>query len=141
MLVDEIGDESVEVSDLHRRYLTELARVIDAVGLDTVANATGIERERLTALPERDRSLTVAEATAILGCDDEYPDPDVMRQEVRDHLMLEMSSAVVDVDALSSALGGDFGPRDYQQMIEGRMPMPLREYARIYRYVEAKNPY
>ena len=64
-----------------------------------------------------------------------------IRQEARDHLLLRMSSAVVDVDALATALDGEFGPRDYQQMIEGELSMPLAEYARIYLYVERQNPF
>jgi hypothetical protein len=142
MLVESIGDiEDIDVGDLHRRYRRELGDVIETVGVETVARETGIARERLALLPAEDPGLTLADAAAILSTAPDRPDAGSIRQEVRDHLLLTMSSAVVDVDALATAMGGDLEPRDYQQMIEGTMAMPLAEYARIRYYLETKNPY
>lgn len=142
MLVEPIDDVAdIDVQDLHRRYRRELGRVIDAEGVETVARGTGIAPDRLAALPEEDPGLTLADAASILATAVDQPDAESIRQEARDHLLLTMSSAVVDVDALATAMGGDLEPRDYQQMIEGHMAMPLAEYARIRYYLETKNPY
>lgn len=133
--------DEIDPGDLHREYRRELGRVLESEGVETVAKATGIGRERLDQLPDGDPGLTLDEATAILATREGSPDAGTLRQEARDHLLLTMSSAVVDVDALASAMGGDLGPQEYQQMIEGRMAMPLGEFARIRYYVASKNPF
>lgn len=141
MLVEPIDDpETIEAGDLHRQYLEELAAAIAKVGADQVAEETGIDVARLDSLPDTNSGFTVAEAAEILAASGADGHGESLRQEVRDHLLLRMSSAVVDVDALAAALPGEFGPRDYQQMIEGERPMPLAEYARIYLHVERQNP-
>ena len=139
MLVEEIEDD-IDAQDLERRYRLGLADIVSAVGIDEAAERTGIDPDRLETIGEDGSAFTVTEATAILSLVEDRT-PEEIRRDVSDHLKLEMSSAVVDVDAIASALDGDLEPKDYQQMIEGRIPMPLSEYARIYRYVESKNPF
>lgn len=142
MLAEPIDDPAaIEPADLHRQYRERLAAVIEEAGSAAVAEETGIATDRLESLPDVDPGLTIADAADILAVDGEAGPSESIRQEARDHLLLGMSSAVVDVDALAGALSGEFGPRDYQQMIEGEMPMPLGEYARIYLYVERQNPF
>lgn len=142
MLVEPIADPgAIEPADLHRGYRERLAAVIEEVGTAAVAEQTGIPSDRLESLPDADPGLTLAETAEILGVGGEAGASESLGQEARDHLLLRMSSAVVDVDALAAALDGEFGPRDYQQMIEGEMPMSLAEYARIYLYVEQQNPF
>jgi len=85
--------------------------------------------------------LTVEEAAGVLGTSDDYPVAEDLLLEVRDHLMLQMSSAVMDVEALASGLDDDYDAKEIQQKLEGRQPMTLAEYARIHRYVAAENPY
>lgn len=137
----EVATADLTVEELHTRYLEELDRVVRSAGLVTAAAVTGLDRSRLEALPGQDAGLTLAEASAVLALDPEHGDAEQIRREIRDRLILAMSSAVIDVEALSSAMGGDLGPQEYQQMIEGRTPLPLREYARIYHYVLSRSPY
>ncbi len=139
MLVEDI-EEGVDAATLEQRYRRDLASRIDRLGVETVADATDIDAERLERVDDPGTPLTLQEVTAILAVDSDRSAEAIM-QDVRDHLMLEMSSAVVDVDALAVKLDGDLEPRDYQQMIEGRMEMPLTVYARVYRYVQSENPF
>ena len=142
MLTDAIEDAAdIDGETLLVRYRERLWTIVDQEGVDEVAAETGIDRARLRGLSDTDTSLTVTEAASILALADETRDAETIRLEARDHLLLGMSSAVVDVDALASHLPGDYGPRDYQQMIEGGMAMPLGTYAQVYRYVESQNPY
>jgi hypothetical protein len=132
----------VTAEDLQRRYERGVAAVVEAVGVAEAASETGVETERLEALLDgEDAELTVEEAAALLALSAEHPEADDIVLEVRDELMLGMSSAVMDVDALASSLPGDLGPREIQQKIEGRQPMTLAEYARIRHRVAAENPY
>ncbi|MFB6105484.1 MAG: DUF5791 family protein [Halobacteriaceae archaeon] len=125
-------------------YESALADVVDAVGAATVTAETGVDRERLDALVAGESpAVTVAEAAAILGCSADWPDAETVELEVRDHIMLQMSSAVLDVEAVETGLRDetDLDARTIQQKIEGRQPMTLDEYAAIHHFVASENPY
>lgn len=142
MLTDAVDDAAdIDPETLHERYVSELAVLLEDHGISAVAERTGIDLDRLRALPERDPDLTLEETASILAATGAYPDTETAVQDVRDHLLIRMSSAIVDVDALAVALDDDLGPQEYQQKIEGRMETTLSEYARIYHYVESENPY
>lgn len=77
-------------------------------------------------------SVTLSDAAAVLGADPDRPDETAIAVEARDILLLGMTTAVLDVDTLSSALDGRLEPKEIQQKLEGRHPMTLREYAAIH---------
>jgi hypothetical protein len=43
-----------------------------------------------------------------------------------------MTTAVLDVDGLASAIDGAIEPKEIQQKVEGRQPISLREYALLH---------
>lgn len=134
---EETTDEAVRAD-----YEATLAAVVEAEGVDAVAADSGVASEVLDALAAGESpELTVEEAAGVLGTSDDYPVAEDLLLEVRDHLMLQMSSAVMDVEALASGLDDDYDAKEIQQKLEGRQPMTLAEYARIHRYVAAENPY
>ncbi|SEW07188.1 DUF5791 family protein [Halobacterium jilantaiense] len=134
---EETTDEAV-----HADYEATLAAVVEAGDIDAVAAESGVDSDVLDALAAGESpELTVEEAAGILGTSDDYPAADDLLLEVQDHLMLQMSSAVMDVEALASGLDDDYDAKELQQKLEGRQPMTLAEYARIHRYVAAENPY
>ena len=143
MLTDEIADpDAVTPEELRAEYLSTLRAVVESVGADAVAEQSGIATERLDALVAGESlTFTLEEAAAILGTSDDWPAAEDVVLEVRDHLMLQMSSAVMDVDALAAGLDSDLDPKEIQQKIEGRQPMTLAEYARIHRHIASENPY
>ena len=143
MLADEIPDpEDVTPAELRAEYEAALARAVESEGVDVAAEASGVERERLDALVAGESpEFTVEEAASVLALSEERPDAEGIVLEVRDNLMLQMSSAVMDVDSLAAGLEGDLDPKEIQQKIEGRQPMTLDEYARIHRHVASENPY
>jgi hypothetical protein len=143
MLADEIADpEDVTPAELRAEYEDALARVVEREGVETAAAESGVEAERLDALVAGESpEVTVEEAAALLALSEEWPDAEGIVLEVRDNLMLQMSSAVMDVDSLAAGLDGDLDPKEIQQKIEGRQPMTLAEYARIYRHIASENPY
>lgn len=142
MLTDEIADpEATSPGALRARYERELADVVERVGVEEAAAESGVDRETLDALAAGESpEVTVAEAASLYALGDER-DADAILAEVRDHLMLQMSSAVVDVDALAAGIDADLDPKEVQQKIEGRQPMTLAEYARVHRFVAAENPF
>lgn len=143
MLTDEIADpDAVTPEELRGEYLLTLAAVVESVGVETAAEQSGVGVERLEALLAGESlTFTLEEAAAILATSDDWPAAEDIVLEVRDHVMLQMSSAVMDVDALAAGLDADLDPKEIQQKIEGRQPMTLAEYARIYRHIASENPY
>lgn len=133
MFVDDISDvDETSPAQLRREYEQRLLDAIDEIGFDTVAERTEIDENTLSALQERaSPEITVEQAAAILGQTDAWPDAETLLLELRDSVMLQMSSAVMDVDTLSVALDANLGPTELQQRIEGRHPMTLAEYAEV----------
>jgi hypothetical protein len=80
--------------------------------------------------------LTVEAAAAILGTDPDLPDGETVAAEARDLLLLGMTTAVVDVDAVAAGLDIDIDPKEVQQKVEGRHPMTLAEYAHVHAFLE-----
>ena len=132
---DGAGDRSPDA--LRQEYESLLAETVRAVGLETVATATDIGQTRLQALLDGDSpALTVSEAAAILATDEDRPDAETIAAEARDILLMGMSIAVLDVEALASALDDRLEPNEIQQKVEGRQPLSLGEYALLHSTIE-----
>jgi hypothetical protein len=139
MLQEPIDPDSVTVEELCDRYVTGVRDAVAAVGAEVAVGETPVDADRVDALLEgRDGGeLTVEEAARLLALAD-GDDADAVLAEVRDHLMLSMSTAVLDVDAIAANLDGELSAREIQAKMEGRLPMTLREYARIHHYVASQ---
>ena len=124
---------------LHDAYETELRSVIDAHGVDTVASEADVSAETIESLLDGGSpSLTLSEAAAILAVDDDAPDADAIVQEIRDRLLMGMTTGVVDVDTIASNVDLDLSGQEVQQAIEGRIPMTLDELAAIHGYIAGR---
>jgi hypothetical protein len=139
MLQDPIDADTVTPEELCDRYVGAVRDAVAAAGAGTAADRTGVDADRLEALLEGEAGgeWTVEEAANLLALT-EGVDPEVVLAEVRDHLMLSMSTAVLDVDAVAANLDGELSAREIQAKMEGRLPMTLREYARIHHYVASQ---
>jgi hypothetical protein len=136
-LFDSAGDLSS--AELRRTYDDRLVETIEAVGLDRVASRTDVDRDRLTALTDgHSPEITLGEAATILGTDEELPDAETIEAEARDILLMGMSMAVLDVEAIAAGIQDELTPKEIQQKAEGRHPLPLDEYALLHSYIENK---
>jgi len=143
MLTEEIADPgATSPSELREEYLAAVARAIADVGAERVAADTDLPPARVDAIAAGTAgAVTLEETAAVLACAPDYPAADDYLLELRDHLMLEMSSAVVDVDDLTRGIESDLDPKEIQQKVEGRRGMTLSEYARIAHYLASENPW
>lgn len=141
MLYDAVEEPaSLDTAELRAAYERELAAVVDAEGVDAVAEETGIDRERLDGLDSGEPSdLTLSEAAAVLAVSEEYPDSEAIVMEVRDHLLLSMTTGVVDVDTLAAGIDPDLTGQEVQQAIEGRNRMTLSQLAAIQHFLAERN--
>jgi len=143
MLTDTVADAAaIAHGELRGRYEAALAEVVATIGAETVVDETGLDAETVADIEaENGDAYTVSDAAAVLALEDGAPDAEGYLLELRDHLMLQMSSAVLDVDAVAAGLETELTPREIQQKIEGRQSMTLAEYAEIHRFIAAENPY
>ncbi|MFD1640762.1 DUF5791 family protein [Halohasta litorea] len=139
-----LHDAAEQVSDLspdalQTAYEDSLQSTVETVGTETVADETGLGVDRLTALLAGDGAdLTVQEAAAILAVDPDEPDADAIVFELRDHLLMGMTTAVLDVDTIAANIDVDLTAQEVQQAIEGRIEMTLPQLAAIQSVIDGR---
>jgi hypothetical protein len=141
MLYDAADDpETLSTDELLATYAAELQAVVDDVGADTVVAETDLDRETVEAVAAGDvADLTVEEAATVLAVSSDYPDQRGIVLEVRDHLLMGMTTAVLDVDTIAANIDVDLTGQEVQQAIEGRTPMTLGEFAAIHRLIAERS--
>jgi hypothetical protein len=133
---DTAGEMSAE--ELQNVYERRLAETIEQTGESAVQEETSVDEETIAALVAGESpELTLEAAAEILATDPELPDADSIVAEARDILLMGMSIAVLDVEAVASGINDEMDPKEIQQKAEGRFPMMLDEYALIHSYIEA----
>ncbi|WP_436927850.1 DUF5791 family protein [Halosimplex amylolyticum] len=125
--------------ELRSAYGEALAATVEAVGVDTVVERSGVDRDVVEAVAAGDEpELTLEAAAAILSADPERPDGETLKMDALDVLLMGMTTAVVDVDAVATGLDDEMGPKEIQQKVEGRYPITLGEYAAIHHFLESR---
>ncbi|MBX0286103.1 DUF5791 family protein [Haloarcula salinisoli] len=131
------GEQSPEA--LRSAYGSVLAETVASVGADTVVDETELDRETVEAVADGEvAQLSLSDAMAVLATDPDQPDADTLQAEAQDILLMGMTTAVMDVEALASGIDSQLEPKEIQQKIEGRYPMTLEEYALLHSYIESQ---
>ena len=126
-------------AELRELYEAELLAVVDRHGLEAVAAASDVDEATLCALRDGDSpELELEAAASVLAVADDAPDADTIATVSRDALLMGMTTAVLDVEAVESGLDGELEAREIQSKIEGRFPMTLEEFALLHRYIESR---
>jgi hypothetical protein len=126
-------------TELYNRYISEIRTVIDEHGIETVAESSGVDPATLRKLSDGESpELTLEDGAAILATPDDSLDGETIATIARDELLMGMTTAVLDVEAVESGLGGDLEAREIQAKVEGRFPMTLREFALLYQYIDGE---
>ncbi|SDJ83319.1 DUF5791 family protein [Natronorubrum texcoconense] len=119
-------------ADLRAEYEDDLRAVVDQHGADAVAEQTDVDRDAAEALLESESpDLTIAEVAQIQSLEAGEPEPDEMVTIACEHLLLGMSTAVLDVDSIESELEIELDAKEVQQKLEQRAPMSLEEFVHI----------
>lgn len=142
MLHDVVSDPGdLDAEELYVRYLAELAAVVEDAGVETVAAETGLDRETLRAIRDREASeLTLEDAAAVFAVRADAPDAADVAALARDELLLGMTNAVMDVERVAAAVDGRLEPKEIQSKVEGRYPMTLREFAMLRHHIDREGP-
>jgi tartrate dehydratase beta subunit/fumarate hydratase class I family protein len=137
MLHDVVADPGERSpAELRAEYDSLLQSVVDSVGVDRVVAETDLSDETVEALAAGESiELTVSAAAAVLGLSEDVPDAEVVVLELRDHLLMGMTTGVLDVDTIAAEIDVDLTGQEVQQALEGRTEMTLDELAAIHRFV------
>ena len=136
-----VADDAAELSaaGLQTAYETRLQEILDTVGVETADAETDLDRDTLAGVADGEAAdLTLTEAAAIAALDDEFPDAEAIVLETRDHLLMGMTTAVLDVDAIAANLDVGLTGQEVQQAIEGRVEMTVAELAAIQSVIEQR---
>lgn len=124
---------------LRAAYYEELAAVVTDLGVDTVVGGTGLDRATVEAVADGETpELTLEEATEILALAEGAPSAEDIAWEVRDHLLVGMTSAVLDVDTIARESDIELDAKEIQQAIEGRLPTTLAQFAEIQAFIDGR---
>lgn len=119
------------------RYESLLAEAVEDADDDALADA-GVDADAIESMRVGEGADVAVEDAAAAVAAADGRDPDALLAEVRDRLLLGMSSAMLDVDRIAADVDGDLDPKEIQAKVEGRHSMTVEEYARIHHYVATK---
>lgn len=141
MIRDRFDARELSPSELRAAYDEALREVIETVGAEAVSRETDIDLATVEAIADGESpDITLSEAVSILGLGEDLPDREGILVEARDILLMGMSTAVLDVEAIASGIDDALDPKEIQQKVEGRYPMQLDEYALLQSYIESEKP-
>ncbi|MCT9095823.1 DUF5791 family protein [Haloarchaeobius sp. HME9146] len=131
-------------ADLEAEYAEDLAAVVDSVGIDTVVGSTGLDKSSVKALAEGDlpEDFSLEEAAEVQSLADGVADPETVVTMACEHLLLGMTTGVMDIETVAADLDGslDLDPTEVQQKIERRAPMSFHEFVHIQHVIASKQP-
>ena len=138
MLYDAVSADAETAEAVQSAYAQRLREAIgddDRVAAETGVASSVIDRFAAGDLDE----ATLSDAAAVLGYA-EGVDPETIEAETRDHLMLGMSNAILDVDTLAGEIDGDLTGQELQQALEGRTRLTLTELAGVHACINRRQP-
>lgn len=139
-IVDAPGE--LTEAELVAAHAEQLAAVVEAVGADSAVEASGLPPGTVAAVaavePEAVEDLDLEEAAALLALVDGAPAAGAIAAEARDDLLLGMTTGVLSVDVVAGEVGVELDPREVQGMVEGRLPMTVKQYAALQRFIASR---
>lgn len=124
--------------ELRAEYDEDLRAAVERVGLSTAVEQTGVPRVRLEELLEgRSPDLTLDQAAAIQALADGTADPETVVEIACEHLLLGMSTGVLDVETVARESDLDLDAKEVQQKIERRAPMTFDEFVHLQHVIAA----
>ncbi|MFO8115808.1 MAG: DUF5791 family protein [Halorubrum sp.] len=107
-------------------------------GRGRVADETGVDEASIEAAAGGDvAELSVTDGAAIVAVTADR-DAETIVAELRDHLLLGMATAVLDVDTIAAGIDADLTGQEVQQALEGRAGMTLEQLAEIMAVIERR---
>ena len=135
---DSASDDAITAASLLTAFETLIGEAANEAGREAVIDEAGLTEHAADAVADGDvAELTLAEGAAVLAAAGDR-DPDAMVAELRDHLLIGMATAVLDVDTLAARIDADLTGQEVQQALEGRTAMTLGQLAEIMAVIERR---
>ncbi|TKX78206.1 hypothetical protein EXE53_22420 [Halorubrum sp. SD626R] len=133
------GESSdVTAPELRSAFAAALREAAAEAGRTRLTSDLGLDAASVDAALDGDvDELTVADGAAVLALSDDR-DADVAVAELRDHLLMGMTTAVLDVDTIAAGIDADLTGQEVQQALEGRAAMTVGELAEIAALIERR---
>ena len=117
-----------------------VSEAVAEAGRERVADATGVDGSSVEAAAAGDAGgLSVTDGAAIVAVTADR-DAETIVAELRDHLLMGMATAVLDVDTIAAGIDADLTGQEVQQALEGRAEMTLAQLAEVMAVIERRKP-
>ena len=137
----DVDADEPAAEDLLAAFEAMVTDAAAAVGTDRLVGEVGLSEADATAVREGDvATLSLADGGAVLAAANPDRDADAIVAEVRDHLLMGMATAVLDVDAIAARIDADLTGQEVQQALEGRTALTLGQLAEILAVIERRKP-
>lgn len=134
----EEGDDAVTAAALLASFETMVREAASDAGRGRITEETSLDEGDVEAVMNGDvAELTVADGAAVLALTADR-DADVVVAELRDHLLIGMATAVLNVDTIAASIDADLTGQEVQQALEGRTAMTLEQLAEIMSVIEQR---
>lgn len=130
--------DGIEAATLLASFEALLAETVAEAGTDRVVSETAIDAAVVEAIAEGDaRTVTIEEGAAVLAVGSDRGAESLVA-ELRDHLLMGMATAVLDVDTIAASIDADLTGQEVQQALEGRAAMTLHQLAEVMAVIETR---
>ena len=136
---DETSDaDEVTATALLAAFEALVSEAVAEAGRGRVGDETDVDEAAIEAAAEGDAAgLSLVDGAAILSVTADR-DADAILAELRDHLLMGMAMAVLDVDTLAAGIDADLTGQEVQQALEGRAGMTLGQLAEVMAVIERR---
>ncbi|MDZ5810265.1 DUF5791 family protein [Halorubrum sp. AD140] len=132
--------DAVTAAALLASFETLVSEAVAEAGRERVGDETDAGEAAIESAAAGDvEGLTVEEGAAIVAVTADR-DADAIVAELRDHLLMGMATAVLDVDTVAAGIEADLTGQEVQQALEGRAAMTLGQLAEIMAVIERRKP-
>ncbi|GAB3414236.1 hypothetical protein GCM10027435_08910 [Haloparvum alkalitolerans] len=140
MFTDVPAETDSEPGPLLEGYETLVLEAAAEAGVDAIVDATSLDRSSAEMLVDGEvPEIAVEDAAAVIALVDDR-DANALVFELRDDLLMGMTTAVLDVDTIAGAIDADLTGQEVQQALEGRTRMTLTQLAQIQSVIEGRKP-
>jgi len=138
MLHEVAADAGTEPDALRVAYEALVREAVTASDVDEVVAETKVDAETAETIADGTvPTLTVEEAASVIALTHDR-DAVAIEAELRDHLLMGMTTAVLDVDTIAGAIDVDLTGQEVQQALEGRTSVTLAQLAEIQGVIETR---
>jgi len=135
---DADAGDALEADSLLAAFEARLHEALEGTDHDRIVAETGLASSEVAAVADGDVATLSVEAGAAVFATTVERDVDAIVAELRDYLLMGMTTAVLDVDTIAAEIDVDLTGQEVQQALEGRTAMTLEQLADVLAVIERR---